>query len=175
MLPALILLFPLLGHARGPGSLTNALVAPPVDEEVCFSPEEKCDAKLVKFVETAKASLDVAIYDINLDNLVHEILVLSKKIPVRVIVDRRQAKGHHSLVNTLIQGGVNLRYGHQRGIMHNKFTIVDGRMIETGSFNHTNHASRANNENQVYLASPKIVSRYQRRFEEIWAKGDPAN
>jgi phosphatidylserine/phosphatidylglycerophosphate/cardiolipin synthase-like enzyme len=40
---------------------------------------------------------------------------------------------------------VNLRFGHtSEGIMHNKFVIVDGKMIEIGSFNYTNHASKAN-------------------------------
>ena len=145
-----------------------ALVKPPFDQEVWLSPEELCDVKLLKFVSSARKSIDVAIYDINLDALVHELLIKSKTMPVRIVVDRRRAKGNHSLVPLLAKAGAQVRYGHQRGIMHNKFVVVDGKMIETGSFNHTNHASRANNENQVYLANPAIVSRYAQRFEKIW-------
>lgn len=147
----------------------------PQDNEVCFSPDEACDFKLVKFVDSAQKSIDVAVYDINRDQLVHHLLVQAKKIPVRIVVDQRQAKGPHSLVSTLIKAGANIRYGRQRGIMHNKFVIIDGKMIETGSFNYTNHASEANNENQVYLANPAIVERFKNRFEEIWAKAKPAN
>src|SRR5271166_3106571 len=99
------------------GNLAHAAVALPVDQENCFAPDEPCDEKLITFVQSATKSLDIAVYDINLDQLVHQILVLSKKIPVRVVADKRQAKGSHSLVNTLIKGGVNLRFGHQRGIM----------------------------------------------------------
>lgn len=149
-----------------------AVTRMPVDGEVCFSPVERCDLTLTKFVTSAKESIDLAIYDINLDKLVHEIIAASKKIKVRIVVDRRQAKGNHSLVPLLIKAGTNLRYGHQRGIFHNKFVIIDGKMIETGSFNHTNHASIANNENQIYLSSPKIVDRYKKRFEEVWAQAD---
>ena len=69
----------------------------------------------------------------------------------------------------LSKAGAKLRFGRQRGIMHNKFTIVDGKAIETGSFNYTNHAYRANNENQIYLWDKPIVDRYQKRFEEIWS------
>jgi phosphatidylserine/phosphatidylglycerophosphate/cardiolipin synthase-like enzyme len=145
----------------------------PQDQEVCFSPDESCDAKLIKFIDTAEKSIDIAIYDLNLDQLAHKLLVASKKIPVRILVDKKQAKGSHSLVPLLIKAGAQVRYGHQRGIMHNKFTIVDGRMIETGSFNYTNHASQSNNENQLYLANPTIVGRYKARFEEIWKKGLP--
>lgn len=146
----------------------ESTVKAPVENEVCFSPDEHCDVKLYKLIQTAQKSIDIAIYDINLDKLVHEILVASKKIPVRIVVDRRQSKGDHSLVSLLIKAGAKVRYGKQRGIMHDKFTVIDGKMIETGSFNYTNHASVANQENQVYLTTPAIVDRYKIRFEKMW-------
>src|SRR3954469_19205404 len=71
----------------------------PQNMEVCFSPDEPCDLKLIKFVQSAEKSIDVAIFDITLDKLVHEILVASRKIPVRIVIDRRQSKGAHSLVS----------------------------------------------------------------------------
>ncbi len=148
-------------------------VSAPQDQEVCFSPDEPCDVKLIKFAQSAQKSIDVAIYDINLDKLVHELLVASRKIPVRIVVDRRQAKGEHSLVPLLIKAGAQVRYGRQRGIMHNKFMIVDHKRVELGSFNYTNHASIANNENQIYLSNPVVVERYNKRFEEIWSKAAP--
>jgi len=155
-------------------AVETALIQPPQDLEICFSPDEPCDIKLTKFIESAQKSLDIAIYDINLDQLVHQILIKSKKIPVRIIADRRQAKGNHSLVPLLIKAGANVRYGHQRGIFHNKFTIVDSAMLEIGSFNYTNHASTSNNENQLYLANPAVLKRYKERFETLWAKADLA-
>ncbi len=142
--------------------------------EACFTPDEACDEKLVALIKNAKQSIDMAIYDINLDELVHQLLVQSKSIPVRLVVDRRQSKGQHSLVSLLIKGGVEVRFGHQRGIMHNKFTIVDESILELGSFNYTHHASRANQENQLYLSAPKIVERYRERFEKMWKRADPA-
>ncbi len=164
-----------LAHARGRIAqvVESALVAAPADEEVCFSPDEPCDIKLVKFVDSATKSIDVAIYDINLDELVHHLLVKSAKIPVRFVVDRRQSKGSHSAVGLLVRAGAKVRFGHQRGIMHNKFIVVDGRAVETGSFNHTHHAATANSENQVYLFKPSLAGRYQRRFEKLWNEGDP--
>jgi phosphatidylserine/phosphatidylglycerophosphate/cardiolipin synthase-like enzyme len=142
----------------------------PKDFEVCFSPDEPCDLKLARFVRDAQKSLDIAIYDITLDQLVHEILVKSKKIPVRIVVDQRQSKGQHSLVRLLVKAGANIRYGRQRGIMHNKFIVRDGAMIETGSFNYSNNAYKNNHENQVYLAHPQVVERFSKRFDEIWTK-----
>jgi phosphatidylserine/phosphatidylglycerophosphate/cardiolipin synthase-like enzyme len=148
-----------------------ALVAPPKDEEVCFSPDEPCDIKLIKFIEGAQSSIEVAIFDLNLKPLAAKLLGKSKTVTVRVVVDRRQAKGQHSLVPELIRQGVNIRYGRQRGIMHNKFVVVDGKAVEVGSFNYTNHASKANEENQLYLTKPAVVERYRKRFEKLWSKG----
>jgi phosphatidylserine/phosphatidylglycerophosphate/cardiolipin synthase-like enzyme len=74
----------------------------------------------------------------------------------------------------MIKAGAAVRFGRQRGIMHNKFAIVDGKMVELGSFNYTHHASRANSENQIYLSNPKVVARFQQRFDKIWASADPA-
>lgn len=146
----------------------------PKDQDVCFSPDEDCDVKLIKLIQSAQKSIDIAVYDINHEQLVHQILVQSKKIPVRVLVDKRQSKGPKSLVSLLLRAGANVRYGHQRGIMHNKFVIVDRTLVETGSYNYTNHATEANNENQIYLANPPVVKRYSERFEKIWTAGTPA-
>jgi phosphatidylserine/phosphatidylglycerophosphate/cardiolipin synthase-like enzyme len=158
--------------ARPERSLSQVVV--PKDGDACFSPEEPCDLKLIKLIQSAQKSIDIAIYDINRDQLVHELLVASKKVSVRVVVDRRQSKGNRSLVGILIQAGVPVRFGKQRGIMHDKFTIVDSKIIETGSFNYTNHASEANHENQVYLASPNIVEKYNKQFETLWLNAQPA-
>ena len=71
----------------------------------------------------------------------------------------------------LIKAGAKVRYGRQRGIMHHKFVIVDGKLLETGSFNFTNGAANSNQENQVYLATPKIVERFKKRFDQSWSEG----
>jgi phosphatidylserine/phosphatidylglycerophosphate/cardiolipin synthase-like enzyme len=151
--------------------IEEVVVSPPKDREVCFSPVSRCDLKLIKFIESAKKSIDVAVFDINLDQLVHELIEKSRQIPVRVLVDSRQSKEKSSLVSTLVKGGVEVRLGTQRGLMHDKFSIVDDKRIETGSFNYTNHATRANQENQIYLGDPEIVDQYRSRFNESWGEG----
>ena len=157
---------------KSPGEVLP--VKAPEDQEVCFSPDEPCTDKLLMFVDSARQSIDVAIYDINLDKLVQNLMAKAKQMKVRVVVDRRQAKGAHSLVTQMVSSGITVRYGHQRGIMHNKFIIIDGKMVESGSFNYTHHAAMANQENQLYMRNPGVVERYQQRFEKIWADASPA-
>jgi phosphatidylserine/phosphatidylglycerophosphate/cardiolipin synthase-like enzyme len=142
---------------------------------VCFSPDGGCDEKLWTFFQSAKKSLDVAVFDLTHEKIVHEILVASRRVPVRVVVDRRQSKGPHSLVSTLVKAKVPVRFGRQRGVMHHKFAIVDGVTLQTGSFNYTDSATRRNRENQLYLADPAIVGAYRKEFDRLWDEGAPAD
>ncbi|NBT58361.1 DUF1669 domain-containing protein [bacterium] len=139
--------------------------------DVCFSPEEACDAKLIHFIRSAQESLDVAVFDLTHPQMVHELIVAARKIPVRVLVDKRQSKEPHSLVSTLMKAGVAVKSGYQRGIMHHKFIVMDGKALETGSFNFTNSASFKNQENQIYLETPVLVERFKKQFEKMWNSG----
>ncbi len=142
----------------------------PVHEDTCFSPDEPCAEKLAAFLDSAQKTLDIAIYDLNIEELVAILIRKAKTLELRIVCDKKQARGAHSQIYRLLENGVNVRYGKQRGgVMHDKFVIVDGRILETGSFNYTNHARLANQENQVYLSSPQIVNRYLERYEQIWA------
>ncbi len=141
----------------------------------CFTPDQDCETEIVNFVKSAKTKLDIAAFDLTLDQLVHHILVQQKKkILVRVVVDRRQSRGQNSLVSTLIKGGVPVRIGVQRGLMHHKFIIVDDKELETGSFNFTHGAANKNQENQIYLNDSKVVQAYSKQFERVWGKAKPA-
>jgi phosphatidylserine/phosphatidylglycerophosphate/cardiolipin synthase-like enzyme len=153
--------------------VTNTLAEAPLANEVCFSPVGPCEVKLLKFIASAKKTIDVAVFDINLTSVVNALMDASKRIPVRVLVDRRNSKSPHSGVTQLIRGGVKVRYGRQKGIMHHKFILIDGVRLETGSFNFTNGAANKNQENQVYLDEPAVVSLFQKQFEWMWGQSLP--
>ncbi len=140
-----------------------------VKDEVCFSPQEECAEKLVNFLDGAETSIDLAIFDINLESIVQKLIEKSKTITVRILCDKRQAAGPRSRVRELLERGVDVRYGKQKGIMHHKFVVVDAERMETGSFNFTNHANIANQENMLFLYSAELVTSYVDQFEKIWS------
>ena len=69
-----------------------ATVTAPKDNEICFSPDEPCHYKLKKFIESATKTLDVAIYDLNEDSIVHAILVKSKQIKRKPLTSKPPPK-----------------------------------------------------------------------------------
>ena len=92
----------------------------------------------------------------------------SSRLKVRVVVNPKLAKEDSPTIEILRSSKAEIRIGRQKGIMHNKFTIVDEKRLETGSFNYTYAAGNSNQENQLYLSTPSIVTRYQERFEKMW-------
>lgn len=142
---------------------------------VCFSPDEQCHKRLIEFIRGTKTSLSIAIFDITHHDILRAIIDVSKKLPVRVLVDKRQAGGAHSLVMEVAKAGIPVKVGRQPGLMHNKFTIRDGNAVETGSFNYTVGASEKNNENQLYIFDKSTVEKYTNRFDDLWREGKPFN
>jgi len=52
--------------------------------------------------------------------------------------------------------------------MHNKFAIIDNRILLTGSYNWTFSANHRNDENLMVIDDPDIITRYQNYFEKLW-------
>lgn len=144
------------------------LTSPPQDNETCFAPDEACTAKLIKFILSEKNSLDIAIFELTDRKIAEAIVEVAKKSKVRMIVNRKLVKDEGPAYDLIKASPAEIRVGRQRGIMHDKFTVVDGKRLETGSFNYTYAAGNSNQENQIYLSTPSIVSRFNARFEQMW-------
>jgi phosphatidylserine/phosphatidylglycerophosphate/cardiolipin synthase-like enzyme len=155
-------------QARGVKTLTA-----PQNLETCFSPDENCDQKLIGLIDSAQSTLDVAIYNITHKDIVQAIEnAKARGVRVRVVVDRSEADSRGSLVARMSTDNFPLKFGKVDGIMHDKFTIVDGKALELGSFNYTLAATSRNAENQLYIYDSRVISRYQQNFEQLFSRGE---
>jgi len=70
-----------------------------------------------------------------------------------VVHDKTQAAGRRAVREILTQAGipVHIQRGSRGGILHDKFLIIDGTYVVTGSFNWTRNAASKNDENFVVL------------------------
>ncbi len=55
---------------------------------------------------------------------------------------------------------------------HDKFIVVDGQVVETGSFNFTATAESRNAENVVVLHDPVVAQQYGREWERLWSESE---
>lgn len=138
-------------------------------DEVYFSPHGGCESHIVERIEKSKTSIDVAMYSFNDRAIISELeKVRSRGVKVRVLLDRTQAHGNGPESLELRSSGIETRIHSRNKIQHNKFSIFDGVEIETGSFNWTEAAQNKNDENCLFLSSPKIIGAYQEEFKKLW-------
>ena len=52
--------------------------------------------------------------------------------------------------------------------MHNKFAVIDGRVLLTGSFNWTASADKRNEENLLIIMDKDLIKKYEERFVYLW-------
>jgi phosphatidylserine/phosphatidylglycerophosphate/cardiolipin synthase-like enzyme len=56
----------------------------------------------------------------------------------------------------------------RRGLMHNKFAVIDGAYLWTGSYNATVNDSVKNNNNALLICSPLLADIYKKEFQEMF-------
>lgn len=146
--------------------------------EVLFSPSKSTTAGLVKFIGEAKYSIVMCAYEFTNKQVADALIAAAqrdsatagKKVEVYLIADSSQFyKDKTSLVKYVEQGGVVVRYDTRSGIAHNKFMVKDGADLETGSFNYSVNAEKANAENIIILRGAKTVAEaYITEFNALW-------
>lgn len=52
--------------------------------------------------------------------------------------------------------------------MHNKFVVLDDKIVITGSFNWTYQAVKYNQENLLIVEDDNLVKEYNKNFEGLW-------
>lgn len=139
--------------------------------EVYFSPRGNCIRKIIQEIAEAKETLDIAMYYFTSAELANALVeTMNKGVKVRVYLDEDQETAGYSKSRFLINNGIPVRFESGRGLMHNKFCVIDGKTIITGSYNWTQKAEQENDENLVILRNPDVAKIYQRRFKEYWGQ-----
>ena len=56
--------------------------------------------------------------------------------------------------------------------MHNKFVVVDGETLETGSFNFSKAAESDNAENVLVMHDAALAARYGQEWDRLWVESE---
>lgn len=139
--------------------------------EAYFSPDGGIKDRLVRAIDESANSIDMAVFNVTSRDLKLALERAKKRgVSIRIITDSQQVKDAHSEIFALRDEGFNIKlvHGPDKGIMHDKFAVFDGRLLVTGSYNWTYSAQRYNYENAVFMTDPGIIKRYQKEFDGIW-------
>ena len=130
---------------------------------VCFSPNGQCERKIVFLIDNAQRSLRIQSYSFT-SRLIARAVIDAKKrgVDVRMIVDRSlfDPQNTHSRIRTVMNEGIPVWVDNRVSIAHNKVLVVDGKTVETGSYNYTVSANRYNAENVLIIESGPLATQY---------------
>jgi phosphatidylserine/phosphatidylglycerophosphate/cardiolipin synthase-like enzyme len=126
------------------------------------------DEELAAVIGQAEASVDLVSYDLDLERVADALIAAHRAgIQVRVVVE--SDNGDEEAVSDLEQEGVHVvEDGRDSGLMHNKFAVIDGQWVWTGSWNMTENGTYRNNNNVVLIASTALAENYTVEFEEMF-------
>src|SRR3989339_376399 len=128
--------------------------------EVYFCPRDDCGEIFEKNIKAANISVHCAFYDIDLGNIIDTLAKKSKSIEVKVVIDDSSSEGQIK--------GEGIRVDNDKQLMHNKFCIIDSKIVLTGSFNPTDNDNHKNNNNVVIFYSNFLAKNYEDEFDELW-------
>ena len=144
--------------------------------DVCFSPDGVCEEVLLEEFGLAQESIHAAVYCFTREPLAAALAEAQMRgVDVKVALDPcADFDTAVQIRNYLDDQGVPMRLSENPndGIMHDKFAVIDGDVVLTGSYNWTMSANEKNDENLVRLANPELAAQFEDEFERLWARGD---
>lgn len=128
---------------------------------------------LVDLMDRAERTLDVAAYTFDLVD-VAEAMARAKQrgVQVRMVTDTDTMTSTDEATQaalTIVKRANIPIVDDQRGpIMHNKFTVVDGEWVSTGSWNYTDGDTYRLNNNMIVIRSTELAANYTAEFERLF-------
>lgn len=161
--------------------LTGTLLTGCNQQTVWFCQEEgnPCANVMVDEIESASQRVHVAVYLFNQQDIADALLSAHDRgVEVQVVVEASEdvpsGGTNFDVVQQLLEAGIRVRDDGNSAIMHNKFTVIDGHEVMTGSYNYTNAATYNNDENLVRLVSSTTNEDFEAEFQRVWALGTDA-
>jgi phosphatidylserine/phosphatidylglycerophosphate/cardiolipin synthase-like enzyme len=131
------------------------------------------DVRLADAITRSKLSLDIAAFEFDNKVLTEAILdAKGRNLRIRVVTDKKMGLGGKtSTLYKLVAADIPVVPGESiSSLMHNKFMILDGKTIWTGSWNYTEGSTYRNNENTLVFNAPEIASLYLDQFEDMFTR-----
>ncbi len=150
-----------------------------IDSSNTVKPDNSCSQiackTLLKEINSAKKSIDIAIYGIeDQPKLLNAIInAQNRGVKIRLVTDVDEKgtsyyKDNSELIK-IIKNNITDSCSSPRYIMHNKFLIFDNSKVWTGSSNLTStDFSNFNTNYNILINEPEIVSAYINEFEALY-------
>jgi len=142
--------------------------------QVLFAPVEPLnpwglDDRLVRLINDARQSIFCAFYELQLMSVADALIARHLDgATVRLVSDSHYR--NREAIQRCIRAGIPVVFDDRAPFMHNKFCVIDGRIVWTGSTNITENGMYRNNNNAVLIGSMQLAADYTSEFLEMFEK-----
>ncbi len=138
--------------------------------EVYFSLYDDPESIIIEKIDNAKDFINIAMYTFTDREIAQSILKAKDRgVDVKIYLDRSQVNAKYTKSRYFINNGIkDIRISSNNYIMHNKFAVIDNKIVITGSYNWTASAGERNDENLLVIDNKNIIEKYQNQFNNLW-------
>ena len=133
------------------------------------------DSALARAIDAAAVTLDIAAFELNSDPIHAAITrAAARGVAVRIVADDDHGlhDDRNPHLSDLALRGIDVRDDSRSSLMHNKFAIIDRKVVWTGSWNFTVNGTYRNNNNILVLESAAAVYAFQAEFDEMYERAE---
>ncbi len=137
-----------------------------------FSPNGGIKETIIKAIDAAGKEIKVAIFSFY-DEKIYDALKRAalRGVKVKMVADRVQSS-QSDIVKKMYLEGYDFRWsaGFSGGVMHNKFIVLDSKLLISGSFNFSDSAQYYNFENIFITDKSSYTSAFEQEFDYIYSQ-----
>jgi phosphatidylserine/phosphatidylglycerophosphate/cardiolipin synthase-like enzyme len=136
----------------------------------CATRKQPVVQALLQDLASAQKQVHIAMYSFTIDE-VADALVHAKEcgIPVDLVMESDNMDS--TAVKQLITAGISIRGDEVDSLMHDKFLVIDDRIVWTGSMNMTYTSLCEDLNNMVRIVDPYLAEKYDAEFSEMFDQG----
>ncbi len=128
------------------------------------------DRHLIRALKKAKSQVYAAVHELDSKIITDAILSLYERgVEVKILTESKYIN-EESIIR-LRKAGIPIMDDSSAGksrLMHNKFFVIDGKWVWTGSFNPTYNGSYKNNNNAILIYSRELAYNFLSEFKEMF-------
>ncbi len=127
------------------------------------------DEALAQAIDSARLSVDVAVYDLDLSTIANALIDAQRRgVVVRVVTESDNLDSPSTKIPALKEAGIPVIGDRREGLMHHKYTVIDRTEVWTGSMNYTSNDAYRNDHNLIRIRSTRLAEDYTAEFTEMF-------
>jgi len=142
--------------------------------EVYFSPKGGAAKHVISWLDKSNSSVCAAIYSFTSDDISAAFIRMKQRgVNITISMDNEQLNVQGGEYLTLKNASIPVRVDRRSGLLHDKYIVIDGKVVITGSYNWSANAEDTNRENLIILQDPALTSLYLQNCQDIWRASTP--